>query len=204
MINLLIIGCTLIVIRAKNPVHSLFSLILVFLNTAILLIQSGIEYIGIFIIIVYIGAIAILFLFVIMMLNMKLLLHQAQKQGGLNFENTLRYLPMLFFITLLFYQFLHWQKAEGDFQYFFDNPLAFLNYFDLISQSEQSIVVIGKVLYTHQFFYFLLCGIVLLLGMYGAIILTFSPVKSIHLQNIYQQNSRLLNNNKFHYEPFSS
>ena len=210
MIYLLIIGCTLIVLRSKNPVHSLFSLILVFLNTAILLIQSGIEYIGIFIIIVYIGAIAILFLFVIMMLNMKLLL---------KFENTLRYLPMVFFIALLFYQYILWQLGPalcavdfppaslgskdwlGHFTQSVNIPI--IDFFDLLYQL-QSILVLGKVLYTYQFIYFILCGIVLLLGLYGAIILTFTPTSSIHLQNIYLQNSRLLNNNTFHYEPFSS
>jgi NADH-quinone oxidoreductase subunit J len=189
MLFFLIIFCTLLVIRSKNPVHSLFSLILVFLNTSILLILSGIEYIGIFIIIVYIGAIAILFLFVILMLNMKLLL---------KVYNNIRYLPLVFFIAILFYQFMRWQLV--DYQEFTYYPI---NYFDLISQF-QSIIVIGKILYTSQFFYFILCGIVLLIGLFGAIVLTFDPVKSIHLQNIYSQNSRLLNNNAFHYEPFSS
>jgi len=194
MIYLLIIGCTLLVIRAKNPVHSLFSLILVFLNTAILLIQSGIEYIGIFIIIVYIGAIAILFLFVIMMLNMKLLL---------KFENTLRYLPMVFFIALLFYQYIQWQFKDWLGHFPKSEIIPIVDFFDLLYQL-QSILVLGKILYTYQFIYFILCGLVLLLGMYGAIILTFSPIESIHLQNIYLQNSRLLNNNTFHYEPFST
>lgn len=189
MLFFLIIFCTLLVIRSKNPVHSLFSLILVFLNTAILLIISGIEYIGIFIIIVYIGAIAILFLFVIMMLNMKLTMRELSR---------LRYLPMVFFIAILFNYFIIWQLI--DFQEFSYYPI---NYFDLISQF-QSILAIGKILYTDKFFYFILCGIVLLIGMFGAIVLTFDPIKSIHIQNIYSQNSRLLNNNAFHYEPFSS
>ena len=191
MLFFLIIFCTLLVIRSKNPVHSLFSLILVFLNTAVLLILSGIEYIGIFIIIVYIGAIAILFLFVILMLNLK----TSLRAGELS---RLRYLPMVFFIAILFNYFILWQLIDfQDFSYF---PI---NYFDLISQF-QSILAIGKILYTDKFFYFILCGLVLLIGMFGAIVLTFDPIKSIHLQNIYSQNSRLLNNNAFHYEPFSS
>jgi len=71
MLEIIIIICTISVITSKNPVHSILFLILVFLNTSILLISHGIDFLGIFIIIVYVGAIAILFLFVLMMLNVR-------------------------------------------------------------------------------------------------------------------------------------
>jgi group II intron reverse transcriptase/maturase len=71
LLEFIIIIATIAVISAKNPVHSILFLILVFLNTAILLISLGIDFLGIFIIIVYVGAIAILFLFVVMMLNVR-------------------------------------------------------------------------------------------------------------------------------------
>jgi NADH-quinone oxidoreductase subunit J len=93
MFEILIIIGACAVISAKNPVHSILFLILVFLNTAMLLISLGIDFLGIFIIIVYVGAIAILFLFVIMMLNIKL--------TELN-EGIYKYLPIGFFFGLLF------------------------------------------------------------------------------------------------------
>jgi len=81
------------VISAKNPIHSVLFLILVFCNSAGLLMLLGVEFLGIIFIIVYVGAIAILFLFVVMMLNIKLV--------ELN-ENTLRYLPIGSLIGLIF------------------------------------------------------------------------------------------------------
>src|SRR6185312_5449160 len=93
MFEILIIFCTIAVITSKNPVHSILFLILVFLDTALLLIAHGIDFIGIFIIIVYVGAIAILFLFVLMLLNIKI----AEFEG-----DVLKYFPIAFFFGILF------------------------------------------------------------------------------------------------------
>jgi NADH:ubiquinone oxidoreductase subunit 6 (subunit J) len=164
------------------------------------LTSLDIEYIGIFLIIVYIGAIAILFLFVIMLLNLKLLL---------KFDSPFRYIPMvaLCFIALP----LVFQPLSSAF-YYHSAPATLYSPFTFSSLSSihayawqfQSLIAIGQSLYTSYAFYLIFSGILLLLGLFGAIILTF-PVSSgsISLQNIYLQNSRLLSNNSFHYEPFS-
>jgi NADH-quinone oxidoreductase subunit J len=94
MLEILIIISTISVITSKNPVHSILFLILVFLNTAILLISHGIDFLGIFIIIVYVGAITILFLFVLMMLNIKL----TEFDGDI-----LRYFPIGFFFWFIIF-----------------------------------------------------------------------------------------------------
>ena len=93
MLEILIILSTIAVFTSFNPVHSILFLILVFLNSAILLISHGIDFLGIFIIIVYVGAIAILFLFVLMMFNFKFSLFDS---------SILPYFPIGFFFGFLF------------------------------------------------------------------------------------------------------
>jgi len=94
----LILVCAFMVILSKNPVHSIFYLILVFCGAATLLISLGAEFLGLILIIVYVGAVAVLFLFVIMMLNIKIIELNA---------NFINYLPLssilfLFVFTELF------------------------------------------------------------------------------------------------------
>ena len=89
-----IIICSILVIIAKNPVHSILYLILVFCASSLLLVSIGSEFLGIIFIVVYVGAIAVLFLFVIMMLNIKII--------ELN-ENIIRYLPLTFIIFFILF-----------------------------------------------------------------------------------------------------
>jgi len=83
----------LMVISSINPIHSVFYLVLAFINSSLLLIIMGVEFLSILFIIVYVGAIAILFLFVVMMLNIKLVEIM---------DNTTRYVPIGFIIGLIF------------------------------------------------------------------------------------------------------
>jgi NADH:ubiquinone oxidoreductase subunit 6 (subunit J) len=173
---------SIMVINAKNPVHSVLFLILVFCNSAALFILLGVEFLAITFIIVYVGAIAILFLFVVMMLNIKLV--------ELN-ENMLRYLPIGALIGLIFL-----------FEIFLviDNNLISLNYvldqnnlntvWDNKIISYTNIELIGNALYTNYFYLVLVSGMILLLAMIGAIILTLYLQTNVKRQDVFKQTSR--------------
>jgi NADH-quinone oxidoreductase subunit J len=82
------------VVTAKNPIHSILFLVFVFFNISGLLIMLGVEFLAMLLLVVYVGAVSVLFLFVIMMLNVKI----AQA-----YENLLRYIPIGFFLSLSFF-----------------------------------------------------------------------------------------------------
>lgn len=208
LLELIIIITTVAVISAKNPVHSTLFLVLVFLNTAMLLISKGIDFLGIFIIIVYVGAIAILFLFVVMMLNIKL------TEWGT--ESSLKYLPIGFFFGVLFLFIFGVaffgspiESKEGiTISYNLENQTKWLtsnlkdslvNWTNELKIKGNNLVQLGIFLYTVAFPYLILAAIILLVAMLGVIILTFTQInaKHNHYQNVYQQNSAFLNNHLF-------
>jgi NADH-quinone oxidoreductase subunit J len=180
MLEILIIISTISVITSKNPVHSILFLILVFLNTAILLISHGIDFLGIFIIIVYVGAITILFLFVLMMLNIKL----TEFDGDI-----LRYFPIGFFFGLLFL------FALGSPILLYSS--SFINWFNLLSFYHNNLINLGILLYTSFFPYLFIGTLILLVAMLGVIILTFTSNKTNKYQSVYLQNSSFLDNHLF-------
>jgi NADH-quinone oxidoreductase subunit J len=180
MLEIIIIISTIAVITSKNPVHSILFLILVFLNTAILLISHGIDFLGIFIIIVYVGAIAILFLFVLMMLNIKL----TEFDGDI-----LRYFPIGFFFGLLFL------FALGS--PIFLSSSSFIDWFNLLSFYHNNLINLGILLYTSFFPYLFIGTLILLVAMLGVIILTFTSNKKNKYQSVYLQNSSFLDNHLF-------
>jgi NADH-quinone oxidoreductase subunit J len=189
MLELIIILGACAVISAKNPVHSILFLILVFLNTAMLLISLGIDFLGIFIIIVYVGAIAILFLFVIMMLNIKL--------TELN-EGIYKYLPIGFFFGLLFLILFSFFILDTKFlSEVSDSNLV--NWINIFSIKGNNLVQLGVILYTTYLPQLMLAAIILLLAMLGVIVLTFTKItaKQNHYQEVYQQNSAFLDNHLF-------
>ena len=173
---------SIMVINSKNPVHSVLFLILVFCNSAGLFILLGVEFLAITFIIVYVGAIAILFLFVVMMLNIKLV--------ELN-ENMLRYLPIgaLIGIIFLFEIFLvlennfislNYNLDSNNINYIWDNKVT--NY--------TNIELIGNILYTNNFYLFLVASLILLVAMIGAIILTLYMQTNVKRQDVFKQTSR--------------
>jgi NADH-quinone oxidoreductase subunit J len=190
MLEFIIIIGACAVISAKNPVHSILFLILVFLNTAMLLISLGIDFLGIFIIIVYVGAIAILFLFVVMMLNIKL--------TELN-DNIYKYLPIGFFFGLLFlflFSFFVLDSAS------LNLPLtnsSHINWINELAIKGNNLVQLGVILYTTYLPQLILAAIILLVAMLGVIVLTFTQVtsKQNRYQDVYQQNSSFLDNHLF-------
>ena len=167
--SFLIVTC-ISVIFSKNPVNSVLFLVLAFLNSTFLFILIGAEFVGIILAIVYIGAVAILFLFVVMMLDIQM--------TTLMF-NIKRYIPL----ALLFAGVI---LAEIIYLTVFKSSKSNLSE---IVRSSNNTEEIGNVLYTKYFIDFQLSGIVLLLAMIGAIVLTHVYRPSIKRQNIDKQNT---------------
>jgi len=167
--SFLIVTC-ISVIFSKNPVNSVLFLVLAFLNSTFLFILIGAEFVGIILAIVYIGAVAILFLFVVMMLDIQI--------TTLMF-NIKRYIPL----ALLFAGVI---LAEIIYLTVFKSSKSNLSE---IVRSSNNTEEIGNVLYTEYFIDFQLSGVVLLLAMIGAIVLTHVYRPSIKRQNIDKQNT---------------
>lgn len=149
------------VLSSKNPVHSVLFLILVFICGAGILLIFGAEFIALIFIIVYVGAIAVLFLFIVMMLDIKI-----------NKKNTtiLQYIPfgLLFGFIFLTEIYISLENLFGQKQGVYSNIPKWSNFIDRITNTE----LLGQLLYQEFFICFVLCGILLLIAMLGAIVLT--------------------------------
>lgn len=177
------IFCGLIVIGSKNPIHSILSLILVFCNVAGLLILLGVEFLAMIFLVVYVGAIAILFLFVVMMLNIKLIELQ---------ENLVRYVPigaLIGFIFLVEVFLVLDQNLMTAPNSSLASSSIFLNWSNQI-ESVTNIEALGEVIYTHYFYLFLVASMILLVSMIGAIVLTLHHRDDVKKQDIYRQVAR--------------
>ena len=182
LLSLFIIISAILVIMSVNPVHSVFFLILVFLNSAFLLVSYEIEYLSLLLVLVYVGAIAILFLFVVMMLDVDL--KSSKSDTSFSFPLGI-FLGMIFFLEVLFNFLTHFNvdlyKGLEEFTY--------INWLTLSNQASD-IVLLAKVLYTTYFIYFLLAGILLLVAMIGAIVLTINFQHKAKHQLIFKQLAR--------------
>lgn len=171
---------SVMVISSKNPVHSVLFLILVFFNATGLFLLLQVEFIAMIILMVYVGAVAVLFLFVVMMLNVKV--------SELT-ESLIRYLPIGGVIGLIFFvQVL----LIIDRDLVSSSSLAsheYINWIDLVQQTH-NIQSIGKLLYTEYFYFFLVSGMVLLVAMIGAIVLTMYKRSNVKRQDIFIQLTR--------------
>jgi NADH-quinone oxidoreductase subunit J len=171
-----IIASALMVITARNPVHSVLFLILAFFNAAALFVLLGAEFLAMILVVVYVGAVAVLFLFVVMMLDIDFV---ALRSGFMN------YLPLGTVLGLvLFSEFLvavgAWTFASGA-QAVRAVPLP-----EGVSNTE----AIGRVLYTDYIFYFQTSGMILLVAMIGAIVLTLRHRPGVRRQSISRQVAR--------------
>lgn len=174
----LLILSALLVISAQNPIHSVFFLVLVFLISAFLLFLLEIEFVSLLFVLVYVGAIAVLFLFVVMMLEIKIA----------NYEKEfLIYLPMGSFLGIIFFLevFLTFHENFVPFSPLTTRELYtdWVNSLDSLSNLE----VLGQLLYTYYFFYFLIAGIILLVAMVGAIVLTLNFTQKAKHQFVFKQ-----------------
>lgn len=172
-----------LVIRAKNPVHSVLFLILVFCNASGLLVLLGLDFFAMILLVVYVGAIAVLFLFVVMMLNIKVAeIH----------ENVLRYLPVGGIIGLIFLLEMC-LIVDNDYipilpTQFNQSYFTYIDYASII-QSWTNIESVGNLLYTSYFLFFLLCSLILLVAMIGAIVLTMHKTTQVKKQDVFQQSA---------------
>jgi NADH-quinone oxidoreductase subunit J len=163
----------MLVITSRNPVHSVIFLILAFFNAAGLFMLLGAEFLAMILIIVYVGAVMVLFLFVVMMLDIDF---TRLREGFLN------YLPIgglvgLILLVELLLTVGGWTISTGM------QPLAIL-------PNITNTAAIGNVLYTQYFHLFQLAGLILLVAMIGAIVLTLHHRPNIRRQNIPKQNAR--------------
>ena len=166
------------VITSRNTVNSVFFLILDFISVGCLFIMVGAEFLGMIILIVYVGAVAVLFLFVVMMLNVA-----EQKQSWFIGKKSTHIPAGLIVSVLIFLELLvvvgGWKQKDGLMS---STSLVISN----ISNTHQ----LGLVMYTDYILYFQLAGIILLLSMIGAILLTFRKRIGVKKQSYIKQISR--------------
>jgi len=164
------------VIASRNPVHSVLFLILAFVNASGLFILLGAEFLAMILVVVYVGAVAVLFLFVIMMLDVDF----AELREGF-----LEYLPIGLLVGAIFLAELL-LVAGG----WVINPTVAKTITAPIPGNVSNTEAIGLVLYTTYIHYFQVAALVLLVAMIGAIVLTLRHKASVKRQNISVQNAR--------------
>ena len=176
--SIIAIISAIMVTASKNTVHSVFFLILDFITVSCLFIMIGAEFLGMIMLIVYVGAVAVLFLFVVMMLNVA-----EQKQSWFIGQKS-THLPRGLIVSVLI--FLELLVVVGGWQYKED----VMSSSTLILSETSNTHQLGLVMYTVYILYFQLAGIILLLSMIGAILLTFRQREGVKKQSYLKQISR--------------
>lgn len=171
----LIIINSLLVILSKNSVTSVLYLISVFILVSINLIYIGAEFLAILIIIIYIGAISILFLFVIMMLNLRIL---EVYSSLINIFPIGSFLGIFLFLELFYII----KKEYFLLSYIYNNYLELNIMSNYLVMSHSNLYLIGDLLFNHYNLLLIIVGLILLLAMVGAIILTKDTSKSIPIK----------------------
>ncbi|MFL6799306.1 MAG: NADH-quinone oxidoreductase subunit J [Xanthobacteraceae bacterium] len=172
------VGSAFMVIAAKNPVHSVLFLILAFVNAAGLFVLLGAEFLAMILIIVYVGAVAVLFLFVVMMLDVDF---TELRQGALQYLPIGAVVGMILLVELVLVVGTWTIAADAAKDVASPTPplAAMLN-------TE----ALGHVLYTRYIYFFQAAGLVLLVAMIGAIVLTLHHKPNVRRQNIAAQVAR--------------
>ena len=179
--SIIAILSAIMVTVSKNTVHSVFFLILDFISISCLFIMIGAEFVGMIMLIVYVGAVAVLFLFVVMMLNVSLQTNQwfAAERGSSHIPVGIIVSIIIFFELII---------VVGGWKF---KPNLSSNSQDLNFISEKTNThSIGEVLYTDYIHLFQLSGMILLVAMIGAIVLTFRKRPGIKKQSYFKQVSR--------------
>lgn len=168
----------LLVILARNPVHSVLWLILTFFSVAGLFVLMGAEFVAMLLAIVYVGAVAVLFLFVVMMLDVDF----VELKGGFT-----KYYPFGLVIGVILLIELsmvlgHWTFA--------DNALDLRQSITPDFNETQNTIALGQLIYTDYIYLFQSAGLILLVAMIGAIVLTLRHRKDVKRQNVHEQMHR--------------
>ena len=174
--SLTIVTSALMVIFSKQPINSILFLIFSFINAAGLFLLAGAEFLALIIVIVYVGAVAVLFLFVIMMLDFN---PETIK------EETKKYLPVGLLVgSVLFVEIILMMNS----------PEIFSKEFKIIGRIVETDLtnteILGSLIYTEYFLQFQMAGFILLVAMIGAIVLTLRHRDFVRRQNIHDQVSR--------------
>ena len=178
--SIIAIVSAIMVTASKNTVHSVFFLILDFISISCLFIMIGAEFLGMIMLIVYVGAVAVLFLFVVMMLNVA----QQKNQWFLS-KSSSKHIPVgLIISAIIFFELI---IVVGGWKYKPDllNPTN-LTSIDVVSNTH----MLGRVLYTDYIHIFQISGMILLVAMIGAIVLTFRQRAGVKRQSYIKQISR--------------
>ena len=170
-----VVTAGLFVVVSRNPVHSVLWLILAFLSSAGLFVLLGAEFVAMLMIIVYVGAVAVLFLFVVMMLDVDF----AELRGELA-----KFVPMALLIGVILLMQLAlvfgvWQSAE--------NAEALRDAVAPAIEDTQNTAALGQLIYTKYISLFQAAGLILLVAMIGAIVLTLRHREDVKRQNIVDQ-----------------
>jgi len=171
---------SIMVTVSKNTVHSVFFLILDFISISCLFIMIGAEFLGMIMLIVYVGAVAVLFLFVVMMLNVA-----EQKNEWFKSTKKTKHLPVGIIVSLIIFFELLFIIGGWKYKPQIKNALS-LEFNTNISNTH----ALGNLIYTDYILLFQLSGMILLVSMIGAIVLTFRKREGVKKQSYFRQISR--------------
>tara|TARA_B100001741_G_scaffold97698_1_gene79981 strand:+ start:334 stop:966 length:633 start_codon:yes stop_codon:yes gene_type:complete len=170
----------IMVTASKNTVHSVFFLILDFISISCLFIMIGAEFLGMIMLIVYVGAVAVLFLFVVMMLNVT-----QQKNQWFSSVNSSKHIPIgLIISSIIFFELI---IVIGGWKY---KPELLNDLNNSVNYELTNTHSIGQILYTDYIHIFQISGMILLIAMIGAIVLTFRQRSGLKKQSYFKQISR--------------
>jgi NADH-quinone oxidoreductase subunit J len=171
----ILIAAGLVVVTAKNPVYSVLALIVAFFNAAALFVLLGAEFLAMILVVVYVGAVAVLFLFVVMMLDVDF---AALKKGSQAYILPGLGVGGVLFGELIFFIAWHWNFAT---QAIKGAP---------VPAGVTNTAALGHILYTDYVYYFEAAGMILLVAMIGAIVLTLRHREGVRRQKAWDQISR--------------
>ena len=179
LLSIVLVGSAIMVISLRNPVHNVLFLILAFFNAAGLFLLAGAEFLAMVLVVVYVGAVAVLFLFVVMLLDVDI---AKLREGFLRYLPTGAAIGLVMLIELFAVVFRDWHFGAGE-------PAALA-----AKTPDPSIVsnidALGRLIYTDYAYLFQIAGLVLLVAMIGAILLTHRTREGTRRQNIAKQNAR--------------
>ena len=178
--SIISVGSALMVITSRNTVHAVFFLILDFISVGCLFIMIGAEFLGMIMLIVYVGAVAVLFLFVVMMLNVA-----EQKQSWFRGREKSAHIPVGLIVSIIILAEI--LVVLGGWKYksnFIRTEML------AVDTNLTNTHMLGNVLYTQYIHLFQVAGVILLLAMIGAIILTYTKRQGVKTQSYFTQLSR--------------
>ena len=171
-----LIGSAVMVVTSRNPVHSVLFLILAFFNAAGLFLLAGAEFLAMILVIVYVGAVAVLFLFVVMMLDIDF---SRLREGFQRYAPVGALIGLVLLLQLVMVM-IGWRMAPGAMALRLNETPAD------VANAE----ALGRILYTDYIYLFQGCGLILLVAMIGAIVLTLRDKPNSKRQNIAEQIAR--------------